>query len=85
MILINTSKGQCILDRLHEKIKVCDSSLAVAVANNRNLAHPTIKPLLRDSVFQMLEHKGYEHVARRYFRPRLYWLRRFKHWVKHIN
>ena len=85
MVLVNTSKGEEILERLHDKVNLCDSSLDIAVANNRNLAHPTMKPLFRDSVFQILEKKGYEYVARKYFRPRLYWLRRFKHWVKRIN
>lgn len=85
MVLVNTSKGQEVLGRLNDKVNLCDSSLAIAVANNRNLVHPTMKPLLRNSVFQILEKHGYEYVARRYFRPRLYWLRRFKHWVKRIN
>ena len=85
MILVNTSKGKSVLDQLKDKVTLCDSNLAVAIANNWNLAHQTMKPLFRDSVFQMLEKKGYEYVARRYFRPRWYWLRRFKHWVKRIN
>ena len=40
---------------------------------------------IRKIIRLLLEKKGYEYVARKYFRPRLYWLRRFKHWVKRIN
>lgn len=84
MAIVNTSKGLETLERIKSKIDLCDSNLRDAIANNANLSNPTKKPPLRDYIFQILENKGYKYVAKRYFRPNLYLLRKLKFVCKSV-
>ena len=69
LVSLNSEKGK----KLWEKIK--NSTIYFELSNvnfkkfNPNFIRPTVKPEIREIIFTLIQEKGYEYVAKKYFSP----------------
>lgn len=73
LLLINTSKGQDIWDKIKGDCSYEVSNVWDASKYNGNLIHPSEMPAIRRSIFQEIESNGYDKVAKKHFRPPHYY------------
>ena len=67
-VLINTKKGQQLLDCLDEKIERVPSSYEKIAKRNNQLKCPSSHSIVRDTIFKLYEQKGYPAIERWYFK-----------------
>ena len=65
-ILINSNKGQELIDTIKDKTMHKEINLNDAIAQNRNIAHPSIMPTDRSQFFADLNSKHFSLVLKKY-------------------
>lgn len=68
LILVNTEKGRKMLESMNNNLDLMPSCFEDAVLENWNLAHPTVRPPQRDTVYVNLDKYSFEHLAKNEFR-----------------
>lgn len=79
LIIVNTPKGEAMLEKVGQELVMAESSVEQAAAENRNLTAPTRMPEIRRHIYQDIREKGYAEIARTLFRPADYWKLRAFH------
>ena len=78
MLIINSEKGNDLLDAVRSKIKCEEFPLNYGVESNFCLTHTTERPKKRDEVIESLNNFGYDKTAEKYFtsswKNSVYWL-----------
>lgn len=85
LVLLNTVKGEQIFSKVKNRCVVYESTLSDASCYNGNLVKRTQRPRLRDSIYSLINEKGYKHIAESYFRIKKYRLIRVKLWILSIE
>lgn len=67
-ILINSNKGQKLIDTIKEKTRSKEIDLKDAIVHNRNIAHPAIMPTDRSQFFADLKNENFSRVLKKYTR-----------------
>lgn len=67
-ILVNTSKGQQLLDRIKGKLNLYHASISDIEQINRTLVEPTPRPVARDQFFKKF-HENPEKTLMGYYKP----------------
>ena len=67
LCLVNTDKGQQLLDMIRDDIHIFSRPLAEAVAGNETLQMPTAKPKGREELWQLIPQIGFERAARQVY------------------
>ena len=57
-LLVNTQKGQKMLEETREQMKTCPSSFEAVARHNENLLHPSRRPKARDSAYAGINEKA---------------------------
>jgi len=78
LILVNNSKGKEIWEKVKDKVEFYTSTVDDGAKFNSNLVHITKKPEIRNTVYQMIEEKGYAAMASSEFRSPRYFLYRVR-------
>lgn len=63
--LINTDKGQRIIDAIANRLNQRETTLQDAVSANGNLQEPSKMPETRNLIYKQIEREGYEAVAKK--------------------
>ena len=72
LILVNTEKGERILQQLLPQITIYPSRIEDAAVENGNLTHQTLKHSLRDKIYTELDRRSFSDLAKHEFRePKL--------------
>lgn len=71
LILVNTEKGRKMLESMNNNLDLMPSCFEDAVLENWNLAHPTVRPPQRDTVYVNLDKYSFEHLAKMNFAARI--------------
>lgn len=64
VVLVNNHKGHNLLDSIKDNLTILDVDIDFVVKNNPNLSHPSDCPAMRNSIYQKIEDKGYDLVAK---------------------
>lgn len=64
VVLVNSKKGQDLLNLIKENLRIYDMDIEFAVKNNGNLSKPCEMPENRDFIYKRIETEGYSKVAR---------------------
>jgi len=72
LVLVNSEKGREILNKIQPEIMLADSTLSNAAAENHNLIAHTVKPEIRNHIFEDIKNDGYAKIAETIFRPANY-------------
>lgn len=67
-VLINTKKGQQLLDCIEEKIERVPSSYEKIAKRNNQLKCPSSHSNVRDTIFELYKQKGYSAIDQWYFK-----------------
>lgn len=78
LILVNNSKGKEIWEKVKDEVEYYSSTVEDGAKFNSNLVHITKKPEIRNTVYQMIEEKGYAAMASSEFRSPRYFLYRIR-------
>lgn len=62
-VLVNTEKGEKLIEIISDFAKLSETSLEAAVAGNGNLSAPSEKPKSRAEIYIRIEKDGYKKVA----------------------
>lgn len=83
-VLVNTEKGETILDNVVFGLRLIETTMERIEEKNLNLIRPTIRPKYRDSIYKEITEKGYSKWAKEYFYSLRYWkkTRLLKNFVK---
>lgn len=87
LILINTEKGQYIKKILENQNVIFNevSEESIKESNNKNLYTPTIRPTVRNNIYQECDKYGFEYIARKYLRNNFTLKNRLKNMLpKHL-
>lgn len=68
VVLVNNNKGDEMWNLIKEEVSFYESSLEDASRENGNLIKHSSKPPIRDSIYNLIREKGYEEVAKKYFK-----------------
>lgn len=74
-IIINSVKGNELLENCGNCIELIESSFEKIARNNDQLCHPTIEPILNERLMNVYSKYGYEGVIKYY--PRIYGRKKF--------
>ena len=66
-IIVNTYKGEDILEKVKNDFIICCSQFDYVLQNNKNLIRPTERPQYRNEIYKFIENNGYEKWADKYF------------------
>lgn len=70
--MVNTEKGERILQQLLPQITIYPSRIEDAAVENGNLTHQTLKHSLRDKIYTELDRRSFSDLAKHEFRePKL--------------
>ena len=72
LVLANTVTGKMRFDELKGELTYVKSDLEKAARRNKNLVTHTIRPEIRDHIFNDLHEHGYDYIAKTKFRPKNY-------------
>lgn len=78
LILLNNSKAKQIWERVKNNCEHKESELQWAIDNNRNISLSSIKPTVRDQIYELIANKGYECIAKSLFRPKNFILKKLR-------
>lgn len=73
MLMVNSSKGEFIRNQIGKECILWETSIEDAEKYNQNLTHTTEMVSIRSSIFNSLQSKGYEYVAKTTFRSNKYY------------
>ena len=59
-VLINTEKGMDILKKIENEVILEKSTLDKVKEKNKNLSRPTIRPIIRNTIYQDIDNKNFE-------------------------
>lgn len=76
VVLVNTEKGEKMLDNIRSKLECQQTNLQQAVETNGNLSAPCSMPIKRNTIYEEMDQYGYTTVAKKechyqYLKPAL--------------
>ncbi len=80
-ILVNTQKGQELLNTLKKKLYLEQRSFNEVSAENPNLLQPTKRSEIRDNIYNELKENGINYIFKKYFRIHLYIFKKLKYYI----
>jgi coenzyme F420-reducing hydrogenase beta subunit len=82
LILINTNKGKEIWNRVKDNVEYYPSNVDDGAKYNSNLVQVTNKPDIRNTVYKMIDERGYASVATTDFRSPRYVIYRLRQYLE---
>ena len=75
LLLVNSQKGHHLIECCKEKGVTLNSVTEDSVkrSENKNLYYPTVRPIIRNKVYEELSQKGFEYIGVKYFRKSQTW------------
>lgn len=67
---INTEKGNEMFSMIQKEIDFVESSLDVAISGDHRFVRSDYRPIIRSSIYKILEEKGYSYIAKSILKKR---------------
>lgn len=80
-ILVNTQKGQEILETLKKNLYLEQRSFQEVSSGNPNLLQPTKRPEIRENIYCELKENTINYIFNKYFKIHLYFFKSLKYYI----